>query len=66
MRGIDPEALQSFREGNLLYRMGSALGSKGEICNLPKAAISLSTGSSNEDLSREVVCPPRGDTESPF
>ena len=67
VRGIDPEALQSFREGNLLYRMGSALGSKGEICNLPKAPISLSTGSSNSDLvAGTAEYPPRGDTESPF
>jgi hypothetical protein len=39
VRGIDPAALQSFRKGNLLYRMGSAYGSKGEILNLATAAV---------------------------
>jgi medium-chain acyl-[acyl-carrier-protein] hydrolase len=38
VRGIDPAALQSFREGNLLYRMGSAHGSKGELMNLANAS----------------------------
>jgi hypothetical protein len=38
VRGIDPAALQSFREGNLLYRMGSAYGSKGELSNLASAS----------------------------
>ena len=37
VRGIDEHALQSFREGNLLYRMGSHKGSKGELCNLPRS-----------------------------
>ena len=34
VRGVDTEALQSFREGNLLYRMGSHNGSKGELSSL--------------------------------
>jgi surfactin synthase thioesterase subunit len=38
VRGIDAEALQSFRKGNLLYRMGSAQGSRGELSNLAVAS----------------------------
>ena len=64
VRGIDPQALQSFREGNLLYRMGSALGSKGEICNLPHIV------ESETDLPAMKVggadVPPRTDSESPY
>ena len=64
VRGIEPQALQSFREGNLLYRMGSALGSKGEICNLPHIV------ESETDLPAMKVggadVPPRTDSESPY
>jgi hypothetical protein len=38
VRGIDAAALKSFREGNLLYRMGSAHGSRGELSHLASAA----------------------------
>ena len=44
VRGVDVEALQSFREGNLLYRMGSASGSKGELSSLA----SMTRNHSNE------------------
>merc|ERR1719201_651862 len=54
VRGIDPAALQSFREGNLLYRMGSAYGSKGEISNLASSA-----ADADADC---VVLPPRTPT----
>merc|ERR1719163_1894404 len=37
VRGIDAAALQTFREGNLLYRMGSAHGSRGELSHLADA-----------------------------
>ena len=53
VRGVDTEALQSFREGNLLYRMGSHNGSKGELSSLT----SLSRNRSEEWPSR---------TESPM
>ena len=36
VRGIDPAALQMYREGNMLYRLGSPVGSKGEITNIPR------------------------------
>ena len=48
VRGVDVEALQSFREGNLLYRMGSASGSKGELSSLA----SMTRTRSNEWPSR--------------
>ena len=57
VRGVDEAALQSFREGNLLYRMGSALGSKGEISQLSR------TRSSQSKLNFEY--PPRENTTSP-
>ena len=64
VRGIDEAALQAHREGNLLYRMGSAFGSKGELRNLPEASRSHS---SVIDLPpRQVTPPPRDDSESPF
>jgi len=53
VRGVDVEALQSFREGNMLYRMGSAAGSKGELSSL----VNLSRNRSEEWPSR---------TDSPF
>merc|ERR1739848_36116 len=48
VRGVGVEALQSFREGNLLYRMGSASGSKGELSSLA----SMTRTRSNEWPSR--------------
>lgn len=41
VRGVDPGALQAYREGNLMYRMGSPYGSKGELENLPSVDDSL-------------------------
>jgi len=55
VRGIDEAALQSFREGNLLYRMGSASGSKGEISDLP----------TTQSYKSVMDYPPRSDSESP-
>ena len=34
IRGVDAAELKRFREGNLLYRMGSHNGSKGELSSL--------------------------------
>ena len=34
VRGVDSVALQNFREGNMLYRMGFHKGSKGELAAL--------------------------------
>jgi hypothetical protein len=36
--GVDPAALQAYREGNLRYRLGSAAGSKGELSQLKRHA----------------------------
>lgn len=36
--GVDPVALQAYREGNLRYRLGSAAGSKGEVAQIKRKA----------------------------
>ena len=61
VRDVDAAKLQQFREGNLLYRMGSSIGSKGELSSL------LSMPSHSTGISRtgsEEAFPER--TASPF
>ena len=61
VRDVDAAKLQQFREGNLLYRMGSSIGSKGELSSL------LSMPSHSTGMSRtgsEEAFPER--TASPF
>ena len=61
VRDVDAAKLQQFREGNLLYRMGSSIGSKGELSSL------LSMPSRSTGISRtgsEEAFPER--TDSPF
>jgi len=70
VRGVDPKALQSFREGNLLYRMGAAFGSKGQLSDLPECLPSPAedTGGSYgiDSIRATRDTPPREHSVSPY